>query len=197
MDARARERRARVARRQVHVRVGATRSGRRARCGRGRLVTGRRGGAPDGAVRARARCGSISAGRRYQKAACTSCGSSTSRCSKASTRRRPPRAGAPPVHDAAPRRHRAPGARPTFRAGPGVRPGVERLGARIGLRTYPPPRHATADLHADRASNPTRRRRGSGFCSMRSASARRRTPGSRSASTASSRSWWARRTSAR
>ena len=58
-----------------------------------------------------ARCASSSAARRCTRAACTSCGSSTSRCSKALDDDGRPIPGAPPVHDAAPRRPRDPRAR--------------------------------------------------------------------------------------
>ena len=81
-----------------------------------------------------------------------SCGSSTSRCSKAA-RRRPgaPIADAPPVHDAAPRRPRRVWSRdPLSVRVAGVRPRAQRLGARLGLGAYPPPRHPAAHLLAAR-----------------------------------------------
>ena len=64
---------------------------------------------------------------------------------------------------------------------------LQRLGARLGQRPDPPARPPAADLRRCSASTPRRRRRASGSCSTRSATARRRTPGSRSASTGWSR----------
>ena len=64
---------------------------------------------------------------------------------RGSRRRRQPDSGAPPVHDAAPRRHGDPRARlgrgPARSALTGLRPRAERLGAGLGQRADPPPRH--------------------------------------------------------
>ena len=65
-------------------------------------------------------------------------------------RRRPPDPRAPPVHDAAPRRHRPARVRSAVGALAVVRPRAQRLGARLGQRAYPPPRHAAAHLLAAR-----------------------------------------------
>ena len=139
------------------------------------------------------------AGHRGRAAA--SCGSSTSRCSRRSSDDGKPVPAhhpftMPHADDVDAARRRRP-RRPAGGALAGLRPRAQRLGARLGQRPDPPRRHPAADLRAAR-----HRRRGgpgasSGSCSTPSASARRRTPASPSASTGWSRCWPARRTSAR
>ena len=80
---------------------------------------------------------------------------------------------------------------------PRLRPGAQRLGARLGQRAYPPAGRAAPDLHPARHLRPRTRRPASASCSTPSATAPRRTPGSRSASTGSPPSSRARTTSAR
>ena len=112
-------------------------------------------------------------------------------------RRGQPGAGPPPLHHAPPRRPGPDEHRPPGRALAGLRPGPQRVGARLGQRPYPPPRHPAPDLRRARASPTRRPRRASASCSVRSATGRRPTPASASASTAWWPSWPARRTSAR
>ena len=188
-----------AARRPARQVPGATRSGPgslrgdRGRAGRPGAGRGRR--VPRRAP-CSARCASTSGRRRWARARTATCGWSTSRCSTASTttaiRGRPP-----PVHHAAPRRPRPAGDRPAGGAIPGLRPGAQRLGARVGSRPYPPRGHPARGLRRARASRPTRPRPASGSCSGPSATAPRPTGASRSASTGWWPSWPARRTSAR
>ena len=132
----------------------------------------------------------------------SSSGSSTSRCSRALDDDGTPDPRAPPVHDAAPRRPRS-----------ARRPRRARTCSTCARRRTTS--CSTAGSSARAASGSTRsdvqqqifsllgisRRAGavaaSGSCSTRSGTARRRTPGSRSASTGSPRCSRARRTSAR
>ena len=108
--------------------------------------------------------------------------------------------GAPSVHDAPPRRPRS--ARVGRGRGTardpidGLRPGLQRMGARVGQRPDPPPRR---QQRSSRCSSASTQSPGAvrDFSSTRSGSARRRTPASRSASTGSWRSSRARTTSAR
>ena len=69
----------------------------------------------------------------------------------------------------------------------GLRHGAQRLGTRRRLGAYPPRRRAEQGLRCAEDRAPRRRRRSSASCSMRCSTARRRTAGWRSASTASSR----------
>ncbi len=78
-----------------------------------------------------------------------------------------------------------------------LRPRAQRLGARLGQRPDPFLRRAAAGVHAPRDHARAGACPASGSCSTRSGTARHRTPGSRSASTASRPSWRGRRTSAR
>ena len=151
--------------------------------------------------RARHACGSSSAARRCTRAGCSSCGSSTSRCSRRSTT-----TGGPiPAHHPFTMPHPddleilAHGTGEDLLGGPlpRLRPRAQRLGARLGQRADPPARRAAPDLLAARHLRRGRAGRASASCSTPSATARRRTPGSRSASTASPRSSRARTTSAR
>ncbi len=111
--------------------------------------------------------------------------------------RRPPAAGAPPVHHAVPRGPAAAGDRPLGRALPGLRPGAQRVGAGLGERPYPQPAAFRSRSSPRWASAPRRPNPASGSCWAPSATGRRRTPGSLSGSTGWWRSWPGRRTSGR
>ncbi len=108
-----------------------------------------------------------------------------------------PEVGSPPVHDAAPRRHRQVRHRPDGGALDRLRPRAQRLGARFGFDPNPRARTAAQGVHARSGSATTRPSASSGSSSTRSTTARRRTVGSPSVSTVSWRSSPARRTSAR
>ena len=112
-------------------------------------------------------------------------------------RRRPPAGGAPPVHHAVSRGPAVAGDGPVGRALAGLRPRAERMGARVGERPYPRPAARRSRCSPRSASAPRRPSPASGSCWARSATARRRTPGSPSGSTAWRRSSPARRTSGR
>ena len=112
-------------------------------------------------------------------------------------RDREPAAGPSPVHHAVRGGSGAPRHRPLRRALAGLRPRPQRLGTGIGECPYPPPGHPVAHLRHARDQRRGGREPGSASCSARSATARRRTPASPSASIAWWRSWPGRRTSAR
>ena len=147
---------------------------------------------------ARTRCATTSVVRPCTRVRTATCGSSTSRCSSASTRR--PAARSPAHHpftqphpdDVAHAR-----VRPAEGAQPGLRPRAQRVGARVRGRSGSTSPSCSADLPTCSASATKRPTSASGSSSTRSATAPRRTAGSPSASIA----WWrsspARRTSVR
>ena len=81
----------------------------------------------------------------WPRARIDTCGSSTSPCSRVGTDGKP-QAGPPPVHHALSRGPAAAGDGPAGRALPGLRPGAQRVGARVGQRAYPQPGHAGAGV---------------------------------------------------
>ena len=103
----ARRRHARVAHGEVHERGRAARARRRDRRAGRRPAADRGGGAAHGRLRARQRSATTSAAHRCTRAACTSAGWSTSRCSRTIADDGSPDPGPPPVHRAAPRRPRS------------------------------------------------------------------------------------------
>ena len=138
-------------------------------------------------ARCSAACATSSVARRCPRGRTATCGSSTSRCSSASTPTTGhAEAGPPPLHPPAPRRPRPSRDRADGGAQPGLRPRAQRLGAGLGLD--PDPR---AGAPAARVRPARHRRRGGRpplrvLPPARSATAPRRTAGSAWASTASS-----------
>ena len=112
-------------------------------------------------------------------------------------RERAPEARPPSVHPAPSRRRRPAGERPDARPLAGLRPRAQRLGARVGVDPDPPQRPAAPGLRRHRHRRGGGRTASSGSSSTRSSTAPRHTAASPSASTASSPSSPARRTSAR
>ena len=96
-------------------------------------------------ARCSASCATTSAARRCTRARTATCGSSTSRCSSASTDDAGrPKPGHHPFTQPASRRRAPARDRSDGGAQPGVRPRAQRLGARVGLDPDPPARAADA-----------------------------------------------------
>ncbi len=100
-------------------------------------------------------------------------------------RRRPSGGRPPPLHHAPSRRPRPAGDRPGLGALPGLRPGAQRLGARIGQRSGSTARTSSAGSSPRWASPPRRPRPASASCSGPSATGPRPTAASPWASTGS------------